>query len=122
MNDFLTKMPDLIPDYIDLLWLPVGWFAAHRHQRVLVMAFIITCLLTFRIQVELMESTGYDSGFLPFLDSNVFTRGVIVYSVIFLLYLILAHYSPRSKKIIFFAASLSIYVMAFCISMLIMVL
>ena len=122
MADFLGFIQDNIYDYIDIIWLPVIVFVVHKHQRWLAFAFVLTCLLTFRAQVELMEMTGYDTGFLPFMQSHIQPRGLIVYSVIFCLYTALAYFSPRSQKIIFFAASLTIYIFSFCVSMLLMAL
>lgn len=115
-------MGELIYQWIDLVWLPIGWFAVHKHQRVKVMAFIITCILTLRTQAELLDSTGYDEGYLPLMHSPVFTRGLIVYSIIIMLFLILAYLSPRTQGIVFFTASITIYIFAFCVSMVLMLL
>lgn len=115
-------MGELIYQWIDLVWLPVGWLAVHKNHRIQTAAFILTCIFTLRLQVELIELTGYDTGFLPFMDSAVYTRGLVVYGVIIALFLILAHFSPKTRSIVFFAAALSIYFFAFCVSMVIMVL
>lgn len=111
-----------IYQFIDFLWLPIAWFVAHPQHRWKTMAFILTCLITLRTQVQLMESTGFVTGFLPIMDSHVFPRGMLAYSVIILLFLVMAHFSPRTQGVIFFAASLSIYILAFCFSMLLMAL
>lgn len=115
-------MTSLIYQWIDLVWLPIGWFSVHKQHRVKAMIFIITCVLTLRTQIELVESTGYDKGFLPFFDAPLYTRGLVVYSIIIALFLILAHYSPRTRKMVFFAASITIYIVAFCVSMFVMLL
>jgi Mn2+/Fe2+ NRAMP family transporter len=108
--------------YLDFLWIPAGLLVARKHQRLFAALFIATCLLTLRLQVELVEGTGFSTGFLPWLHSPARTRGEVTYSVIIALYLILVRFSPHTKSIIFFAASLSIYFMAFCLSMVIMAL
>ena len=119
----MSGLSSSIYHYIDLIWLPVAWFVAHKQHRLKALAFVATCLISLRTQVELMESTGFDTGFLPgIMDSHVYPRGLIAYSVVIMLFLILAHYSPRTEKIVFFAAALSIYILAFCFSMLLMAL
>jgi len=115
-------MGALIYQWIDLVWLPIAWFAVHKQHRVKAVAFVLTCMLTMRTQVELMESFGFDDGFLPVMDTSLFSRGLIVYSIVTALYLVLAHYSPGTSRIVFFAASLTIYVFAFCVSMIVMIL
>ncbi|MCB9988190.1 MAG: hypothetical protein H6868_02520 [Rhodospirillales bacterium] len=115
-------MGQFIYQWVDFLWLPAAWFVVHKHQRWFVLGFIFVCLLTFRTQVELMESIGYGTGILALMKSSVYNRGLIIYSIIFALYMILAYFSPGTQKVIFFAASLSIYILAFCFSMIMMTL
>ena len=115
-------MGDLIYQWIDLVWLPIGWFAVHKQHRIKTLVFLITCMLTMRTQVELMQSFGLDTGLLPVMHTSLFSRGLIVYSIIIAAFLVLAHYSPRTSKMIFFAASLTIYIFAFCVSMVVMIL
>lgn len=115
-------MGDLVYQWIDLIWLPVGWFAVHRQHRLKTVLFIAACVLTLRTQVELMDSIGFDTGFLPLLKTPLYTRGLVVYSVVIALFLVLAHYSRATQKIVFFAATLTVYFFAFCISMLAMAL
>jgi hypothetical protein len=115
-------MTHLIYQWIDFIWLPIGVIIVQKEQRIMAFAFILTCLLTLRTQVELIESTGFDTGFLGFMESSMLSRGMVVYSIVIMLFLILAHYSPKTRGAIFFAATLSIYIIAFCSSMIIMVL
>lgn len=122
MAGFFDSLTDGIYHYIDLIWVPVAWFTAPERHRRGVMAFVLTCIATLRTQVELMESTGFDTGFLPFMHSNVYARGVIIYGIVIALFLGVAHYSQRTEGEIFFAAGLTIYIMAFCASMLLMAL
>lgn len=115
-------MSQLIYQWIDLIWLPIGWFSVARQHRLKVIIFVLACAITMRTQIELVQSTGFNSGFLPLMDSPLYTRGLIIYSVMIALFLLLAHYSPRTRNIVFFTASLSIYIFAFCVSMVIMLL
>lgn len=122
----MTLLPSVVADNIyhaaGLVWLPVAWFSVHKQHRLKTMAFVATCLLTLGTQVELMQSTGYEHGFLPIMDSHVYPRGLLAYSIVIMIFLLLAHYSPRTEKVIFFAAALSVYILAFCFSMLLMAL
>lgn len=118
----MDELFHLLYDWIDFLWLPVTWFCVHRQHRWIALGFVLTCILTLRAQVELMESINFTHGIMPFMDSHVYPRGLVTYSVFFALFLVLAYFSPRTRKIIFFAAALSLYVLAFCMSMLVMAL
>ena len=115
-------MGSLIYQWIDLLWLPLGWFAVAPKFRWLTLGFIAACLLMLRMQIELMVYTGYESGILPFMTSNVQTRGLVTYSVFIALFLILANFSGRSQKVVFMSASITVFIAAFLVSTLLMVL
>ena len=122
MSALFDQISGAVYHYIDFLWLPVAWFVVPKKHRWYALAFVITGIATLRAQVELMESTGYETGFLPIMTSNVYPRGLIVWSVIIALFMVLAHFSPKTREIVFFAAALSIYILAFCFSMLLMAL
>lgn len=115
-------MTSLFYQWIDLLWLPVGLVAVHKGQRIKTCVFLLVCILTLRVQVELMESLGHPHGLAGLLHSGVYERGLVVYGIIFALFLVLAYFSANTKGIVFFAATLSIYFFAFCASMMVMVL
>lgn len=115
-------MGAFIYQWIDLIWLPVGWFAVHRQHRLHMAAFIVTCLVTMRTQIELMESIGFGEGILKLMDSPLRTRGLVIYGVVIALFLLAAHYSPRTSPIVFLAASISIYIFTFSASMIVMLL
>lgn len=110
-------MGGYIYQWIDLIWLPIAWFAAHRPHRLLSLAFVVTCALTSRTQVELMESFGAYTGVLSILHTDLWSRALIVYSIVTAAFLILAHYSPRTDIAVFLGASIMIYVFAFTVSM-----
>ena len=115
-------MGAFIYQWIDLIWLPVGWFAVHKQHRLPMAAFIVTCIVTMRTQIELMDGIGYETGILPLMDSDLRTRGLIIYGIIIALFLLAAHYSPRTSKMVFLAASITVYIFAFCASMIFMLL
>lgn len=115
-------MMDIFLEHIDWIWLPIGWFAVHKQHRLKTAVFIIVCILTLRLQVELFEEIGHPTGTLSIMDSHVLDRGQIIYAVFIMLFLIIAHFSARTEKIIFFAACLSVYFLTFFTSTLMMLL
>ena len=115
-------MVDILIVNIDCLWLPIAWFVVHKHQRLKAFLFVMSCIMTLRLQVQLMEEINYPTGMLSLLDSHVLYRGQIIYSIVIMLFLILAYFSSKTLKIVFFAACLSIYFLTFCFSMVMMLL
>lgn len=115
-------MEIIIYQWIDLFWLAMVLIAVHKQHRLLAVGFVLSCVFMLRLQVEIMESIGYGTGILRALDSHVFERGLVAYSVIYLLYFLFAHYSPGSRRVIFMAASLSMFFFALTVSTFVMVL
>jgi hypothetical protein len=113
-------MASFIYQWVDFIWVPLGLFVATKEQRWVVLAFILTCLLTLRMQIELMEETGFSTGFTGFFESSAHTRGMVTYSILIMLYLILIHFSKNTRKIVLFAASISIYIFSFILSLVVM--
>ncbi len=113
-------MIDLLYQWIDLLWLPIGWFAVHKRFRLKTIIFLLSCIFTLRMQVELMESMDKPTGFLTFMDSHVYERGLVVYGILITLFLLLAHFSPRTREIVFLAAAINIYIFSLCLSMIVL--
>lgn len=114
-------MLSLIYQWIDLLWIPAALLMVHPGQRVKTVFFILACILTLRLQLELMSSFGYPDGFLGWVGLGLYERGLILYGILFALFLILAHLSPNTRGVIFFAATLSLYFIGFFVSMIAMV-
>lgn len=94
---------------MDLIWLPMAWFIAKREQRFLALACIVSCMAMMRMLSELMDSIHYPQGILGLVSLPVLYRGIILYSLFYALYLILVHYSPRTKGAVFLAASISVF-------------
>lgn len=115
-------MGEFIYQWLDVLWLPVAWLLVHKDHRWMTMGLIVTCILTLRTQVELMKAIGFPTGLLPVLDGPIYDRGLIGYGAVIGIFLILAHFSQSTGRMIFFTATISIYIMAFCLNMLLMVL
>lgn len=111
-----------ILQWIDLIWLPIGVIFVHRQHRLLAAGFFIACTIMLRMQVELMDWIGYGHGVLSFWNLHALPRGMLIYSIFYALYLILAQYSPGTKPIIFLAASITIFFAALFTSMIMMVL
>jgi len=108
--------------HYDFLLVPVAALVCHKSHRLVGALFVATCLLSLRTQVELMQTMGFAMGFLPWLQSPSEVRGLVVYSIAILVFLVLARLSPQTKKIVFFAVSITVYILAFCASMVIMAL
>lgn len=122
MSGSADQISGIIYHSLDFLWLPAAWFAVPKVHRWNSVVFVLACLFTLRAQVALMESTGYDRGFTPFMQIPAWPRADIIYSMVIAGFLVLARFSPRTGKMIFFAAALNIYILSFCVSMLLMAL
>lgn len=109
-------------NHIDLLWVPVALLCLHKGQRLKAVLFVLACAFIMRLQIELMESIGYDDGFLRWIDASLYIRGLITYSLFILGFFILSSFSPRTDSFVYVAASITIFIAAFCVSSLVMVL
>ena len=122
MDTFLQTHWPLIMNWIDVLWIPAALLIVHKSQKIKAVLFVLVCMFSLRLQTELIQSTGFDTGFTNLFDGDVFHRGMIFYGICIAIYLILSYYSPYTRGVIYMAASLSIYFMAFFGSMFIMIL
>ena len=109
-----------ILQWIDVIWLPIAWFVVNKDQRWWSIALVGSCMLMMRMQVELMVKIGYPHGMLPFYDAHVFARGVITYSIFYVAFILLAHYSPNTKGALFMTGTISIFFLALLFSTLVM--
>ncbi len=109
-------------NHIDLLWVPVALLCLHKGQRLKAVLFVLACAFVMRLQIELMQSIGYGKGFFRFIDAPLYVRGLVTYSVFILGFFILSHFSPRTDSFVYIAASITIFIAAFCVSTLVMVL
>ena len=111
-----------ILQYIDAIWLPIMWFVVNKDHRRTAIMYVIGCMVLLRMQVELMLSIGYPSGILTFTSMSVFQRGVLVYTVFYIIYLLLLHFSAKNDKSIVLASSIGVFFMVFFVSSVVMVL
>jgi len=111
----------LIYPWIDSVWLIAGMILAHKGQRLVMAAFFIACFIMMRMQIELLSSIGFETGILPLWDATLFLRGLIVYSVFYVLYLGLCFWSKDGNAHIHLAASISLFFAAFFTSTVIMI-
>lgn len=108
--------------WVDLIWVPLSLFIVHKGQRLYSVGFVLACVLTLRLQVEIMDSIEMSKGFLPLLDYDAYDRGLIVYTFFYVLYLVLAYTSPRTQSYVYMAGTISLYFMAFAVSSIVMIL
>lgn len=116
------NIPPQIIDWIDLLWVPVALMVVERGKRLFTCGFVLSCSLLLRLEVELLQQLGFPRGFFGFMRSDIFLRGLITYGALIAFFLLLAHYSKGSDKNVHMAASITILIAAFCVSLFIMVL
>ncbi len=109
-------------NWLDLLWIPAALIALHEGQRLKAVLFVLACAIMLRLQIQLMEEVGYPDGFLGLMSTDLYTRGLITYSVFILLFFLLSYFSPRVNQFVFVAASISTFIGAFCVSLGIMAL
>jgi hypothetical protein len=111
---------NLTNDWILLLWIPVALVIVHKGQHIKIVFFILLVSFVLKLQVELIQSTGFAKGFTGWIDMGIFQRGAIVHSVFIALFILLSYLSPRTKTPIYLAASLSLFFMSFFASSLFM--
>ena len=109
-----------ILQWLDFIWLPLAFVSVRKDQRFWVLGFFIGCMVMMRLQVELMDSTGFNNGFLGLLVYGAQARGVVVYSLFYVFFLVWALFSPYAKGTILMAASISVFFAALFTSMIVM--
>ncbi|MDD3019775.1 MAG: hypothetical protein PHX61_02190 [Alphaproteobacteria bacterium] len=110
-----------VTEWLDVLWLLLTPLIVHKKQLWKALAFMILCMLVLRLQVEIVQSTGYSTGFTGLLDWPLMYRGFGVYGFFCALYLLLSYFSPYTRGAIYLAASLSIFFMAFTVSSIVLI-
>ncbi len=110
-----------VTGWIDAVWVPIAALAVHRGQRIKAMAFVILCMTVMRLQIAIVKSTGFDLGFTGLWNTSLYHRGLVTYGLFIMVYLVLSYYSPYTRGVIYLAASLSIFFMAFLVSTFVLV-
>lgn len=108
--------------WMDLIWVPIALISVEKGKRLLTLGFVFLCVLGLRLQVELFRDLGFSHGYLGFMKSDIFPRGIVTYGIFTAFFLLLAHFSQGADKNVHMAASISILIAAFCISSIVMVL
>ncbi len=111
-----------IIQWIDVIWLPLAFFAVHKHQRFWAIGLVAACMLMMRLQIEFMNGIGFEHGIVGLMSSHILYRALVVYSLFYMLFLMLAHYSPHTQRAVVMAAAISMFFMSFFVSTLVMVL
>ncbi len=115
-------MPPLLYQWIDLLWVPVALLATHRGHRLMAAAFVLACVFSLRLQIELMQSIGFPNGIMGLLHADAYPRGLVAYGLLIGFFLLLAHLSRGTFYAVFIGAAVTVYFIAFALSMFVMVL
>lgn len=108
--------------WADIIWIPIVFFLVHKKHRWISVAFVISCMILIRLIAEVMVFIGYEKGIMGFVDMNVHMRGLIISSAFYVLFLLMAHFSSQTDRIVFMAACLSIFFMIFFVASLSMLL
>lgn len=115
------EIASFILSVIDLIWIPVAWFLVHERHRMIAAGFTLSCLFMLRMQHELLESYGFaETGITGWIEADPYYRGLITYSIVIILYLLMSHFSVRSFDSVYLAASISIFIFAMILSTIIM--
>lgn len=115
-------MSDFIYLWIDALWLPIAYVGVHKKHRWWALGFVACSMLLVRLLAETMTHIGYEHGIMGFMTSNVYSRGIVVSSLYYALFLIMAHFSPNTKGVVFMAACLTLFFAIFVTAALVMLL
>lgn len=112
---------NFILQWIDVIWLPLGFLVADRKQRGLVVATVLGCMVMMRLLAELMDSIGHPNGILGLISLPVLLRGQMVYAFFLSAYLLYVIFF-KSKGSLLMAGSISIFFATFFSFALVMVL
>ena len=111
-----------LTEWADLIWLLLVFLTLNRKNWLCGIGFVLSCVFMLRMQVELMVSIGYPSGVLPILTGDVFTRGLVVYGVVSLVYFLWAVHLRNVLPVIFMGHSIALFFIAMIGAMIAMVL
>jgi hypothetical protein len=110
-----------ILQWIDGIWLPLALVVVRKDQRFWVLAILAANMLMLRMLVELMHQGGYSQGIFGLMAMPALHRGMLVYNILDMLYLLYACIG-RMSGALFMGASLSFFFIAAVTSAIVMVL
>lgn len=99
----------LLLQWIDLIWLPLAWAVVPPKLRVWALATLGACMMMMRLMTELMHSIGHANGIIGLVSMPVETRGLLLYNLFYMAYVLLAYFSPHAYRSVFMAASITIF-------------
>jgi hypothetical protein len=107
---------------IDLVWVVVALIVLHEGQRAKTAILFGACYLFLRLQIELLNAFGYPNGLFNLMETGLYHRGLICYSITNILFLVASIWSPNTKGVLFLASAISAFVIAATISSIILIL
>jgi len=105
-----------IYQWLDLIWIPVAFFVLHKEQRLKGIVFILSCVFTLRLQIELLLGIDRPFGILNILDNALLDRGFICYGIFIGLFLLLSYFSKNENPYVYIAAAITVFMIAFVIA------
>lgn len=117
MTELLAKF---LP-WLDLFWIPLALIVVHPEQRIKTILFIVTCVLILRLQIEMMDQIGFPRGIFGFWHWPLLYRGMAGYGVFIAFFLLTARFSPKTDLFVLLAAIITLFIGAFCVTSLMMV-
>jgi len=112
----------IVYQWIDLIWLPLALLLTHKQHRIVAAAYVLACVFMLRLQIEFMAETGHLYGYLNFLGFHPYERGLFVYGLFNIVFLLAAHFSPGARPVIIMASALSLFFTAMFSATIIMLL
>jgi hypothetical protein len=120
-NHYIDLTPrEMAAQWADLAWLPIGMIVAAPRHRLFIAGYVGACVFTLRAQIEMMATTGHPRGIMHLLDGDPLLRGQIAYGIVTAVFFAMVFASRKAHPAVALAASLVVYLMAFCISMVIL--
>ena len=108
-------------EWLDATWILIALMTLHKGHKLLGAAFVLLCMVSLRLLVELFAGVNFSLGVLDASTPNLY-RGYWSYSVFIAIFFLLAYGSKGSDPYSFVAAAISMLIFAFCVSAVIMVL
>jgi len=100
---------ELVLEWIDLFWVIAAIIIPHKTHKYFAVTFVFLCVLTLRMEIELINAMGIGNGITGFFESSALIKGQIFYGIATAFYMLLSYYSKHTKPEIYMAASLTIY-------------
>lgn len=109
-------------EYMYAIWLIITPLIVHKGQRVSAGIFVALCGVAFLFQLEVLEYLGKPTGFFSFMNSDVSLRGLIVWTLQTLFFIGISYISKATIGVVYFGATLSLYVFSIVISSVVLLL